>query len=342
LYSNACGKLNFDPESPDFTTDSVCRIASMSKLVTAISAMQLVEKKLIGLDEDVAKYVPELANKDILKGFEDDSTPILARQTKQMSLRCVSSTGLNLCCTLTPHRTLLTHSSGFAYDNFDPNILKWSASVGRTVDSGSMTKEGYTFPLIFEPGEGWMYGVGLDWAGHVVSVLSHCTLDEYIQKNICQVLGMSSTTFAISERPDLASRRARLAFRAAPRGPLAPDENPMPEPPAMYSGGAGLFSTVKDYTKLLSVLMEEDGSILTKESIRELFKPQFDAQMAQQLQFFFDGALHEVACPEYPRGTPVNHALGGAVNLEDIPGTRRKGSMMWSGSTNGHWVSLPS
>lgn len=87
LYSNAFGKLNFEDEAPPFTTDSVCWIASMTKLVTSVSALQLVEKGLIGLDDDVGQVIPELSKKEVLKGFQEDGTPILTSATKPLTLR---------------------------------------------------------------------------------------------------------------------------------------------------------------------------------------------------------------------------------------------------------------
>jgi len=89
LYANAAGVLNFDPNSPPFTLESVCYVASLTKLATSISVLQIVEKGLIGLDDDVGSLIPELAvgEKDILKGISDDGTPILAKTTKPITLR---------------------------------------------------------------------------------------------------------------------------------------------------------------------------------------------------------------------------------------------------------------
>lgn len=87
LYSNAFGKLNFESNSPPFTANSVCWVASLTKLMTAVSAMQLVEKGMIGLDDDMGKICPQLSNKDVLKGFEENGKPILEKQSKPISLR---------------------------------------------------------------------------------------------------------------------------------------------------------------------------------------------------------------------------------------------------------------
>jgi CubicO group peptidase (beta-lactamase class C family) len=87
LYSNAQAKLNFESDSPPFTTDSVRLIASMANMLTTVSVMQLVEKDRVGLGDYVGDVVPYLKDVDILKGFLDDGKPILEKKTKAITLR---------------------------------------------------------------------------------------------------------------------------------------------------------------------------------------------------------------------------------------------------------------
>jgi CubicO group peptidase (beta-lactamase class C family) len=222
---------------------------------------------------------------------------------------------------------------------FDPILVKWSKSTGRTIDNNSYSLEGYTTPLVFEPGEGWVYGVSLDWVGHLVSVLAGSTFEAYLTEHILAPLEMTSTTFRIAERPDLIARRAAIALRTEPTAPLSIEiPDPVPETPPMASGGSGLFSTANDYAKLLGALVAGGGGILKADSIRELCQPQLSD--TRSLMQTLDSPFRAFFCPEYPPGMPANYALGGAVNLEDIPGKRRKGSMMWSGMANPHWVSV--
>jgi len=230
---------------------------------------------------------------------------------------------------------LLTHSSGFCYDKFDPDMVKWSASIGRSVDWQSNTIEGFTFPLKFEPGSSWTYGVGSDWAAIVVETLSGSTLEEYCQHNIFTPLGLSSSTFLISQHPQLASRRASVVYRSTGKATFRSGSDPGPRAPKQIGGGSGLYTTAEDYAKLLGALVSNDPRILQPQSIKELFRPQLINPGA--LQAFCDGPSHNLFCPEFPRGLPVDYALGGMVNLEDVAGKRRKGSMMWSGYTNPHW-----
>ena len=82
------GKLNFEGDSPRFGEDSVCWVASLAKLVTAVSVMQLVEKGLIGLDDDVGKIAPQLASIEILTGFDTAGSPVMEKKNKPITLRC--------------------------------------------------------------------------------------------------------------------------------------------------------------------------------------------------------------------------------------------------------------
>ena len=235
---------------------------------------------------------------------------------------------------------LLTHSSGLGYDGFDPTLVEWAKAAGRTVDTNSYSLEGYTVPLVFEPGEGWVYGVSLDWVGHLVSVLTNTTFEDYLYKHIFTPLGMSSTTFRLAQRPDLVKARAAIGLRATPTAPLtAGGSDPVPTEPEMAGGGSGLFSTAADYAKLLGALIAGGGGILQPETVREMCQPQLPDNKYLMMNFE-NPYLHDVFCCEYSAGTPANYALGGAVNLEDLPEKRRKGSIMWSGMSNPHWVSF--
>ena len=196
--------------------------------------------------------------------------------------------------------------------------------------------EGFTAPLKFQPGDGWVYGVGIDRAGHIVQTISGLSFEDYMEKHILKPLGMSSTTFRLHKRPDLMQRRAPIGYRTAPSSPLSAGPTPVPDSPSMLSGGSGLYSTANDYAKVLVALLSGGGGLLKPESVQHLR----DAQLPDNkyLMEKFHGSLHDAFCPEYPLGMPASYGLGGALNLEDIPQKRRKGSLMWSGMANTHWV----
>lgn len=196
--------------------------------------------------------------------------------------------------------------------------------------------EGFTIPLKFQPGDGWVYGVGIDWAGHVLETLSGLSIDDYMEEHIFKPLGMTSTTFRMPKRPDLAELRAAIGYRAAPGGRLSAGPTPIPDSPSMASGGSGLYSTADDYAKILTAVLTGGGGLLKPESLQQLRDPQLPEN--KYLMAEFHGPWHDAICPEYPVGMPASYGLGGALNLEDVPQKRRKGSMMWSGMANTHWV----
>ena len=193
--------------------------------------------------------------------------------------------------------------------------------------------EGYTLPLIFQPGDAWAYGVGVDWAGFVLEELTGQTLEDYMLENIWKPSGMHSTTFYVNVRTNLANRKATIGIRAVPGAVLTAGHEPLPDRPQKCSGGSGLYSTANDYSRFLSTLLQ--GNLLTTEMVNELFSPQLSDTTV--LSAIFDSPFHDALCPEYPVNLPVNYSLGGALNLEDIPGKRKKGSLMWSGMSNTHW-----
>ena len=157
-----------------------------------------------------------------------------------------------------------------------------------------------------------------------------------MQQHIFGPLGMSSTTFRIAKRHDLAEKCAVMGFRAAPRGPLTPGKAPIPESPPKDGGGSGLYSTANDYAKLLGALLKGGNGLLKVESVKELCRPQLPD--TRYLMATFDSEYRDGFCCEYPMGLQANYGLGGAINVQDVPEKRRKGSMMCSGLANLHWV----
>lgn len=220
---------------------------------------------------------------------------------------------------------------------FDPDLIRWRTLQGIKPDAKPTTFDAYKLPLKFQPGDGWVYGVSTDWAGRVVEILTGFSLEDYFQQNIFQPLGLKSTTFRIGAHPELHARRAAVSLRSVPRGPLVATSNPQPDNPPFDGGGQGLHSTATDYTKILGALLDGGRGILQESTIRDLNQPQLPDSTALEGHIF--GEYHLTFAPEYPKGLSINHGLVGLLNLEDIPGKRRAGSLTWSGVTNPRWVS---
>jgi CubicO group peptidase (beta-lactamase class C family) len=317
---------------------TLCWLASQGKIVTSVAAMQIVEKGLITLDDDCGRYVPALANKDIIVGFEGDEAttgaefnpitnifsfknprkPILKKATKPITLRL-----------------LLSHSAGFQYDFMNPMIQEYLAYNGRTPQIPDHMSH-YDQPLAFEPGSSWAYGTGIDWAGQVVEAISKQTLEEYIQENICSKIGMKNTTFHPNTRPDLPPRM-EIGYRV-PGAPLSTGPAPIPSPVKDALGGVGLYSTAEDYKIFLAALLSDEHPLLSAKSLKEFFRPQAPNRKALMGQM--QGVFRQFMAGDFLPETEADYSLGGAVNLTAIEGRREAESVQWSGMSSPHWVSF--
>jgi CubicO group peptidase (beta-lactamase class C family) len=234
-------------------------------------------------------------------------------------------------------RNLLTHTSGFAYDVTDPDLTRWAESINRTENAQTWSVEGFTVPLKFAPGTGWIYGIGIDWAGYVLETITNQTLASYCQEHIFDPLGMNSTTFDPDNFEGFETRSADFAVGSDSNVyDLVPGTSIVPESHVMDSGGAGLFGSTADFAKFLSATLR--GDLLQPYTHELLFKSQLTPIEIEALNEALSHREWDYWVPEmYPYGIPLDHSLGGVINLQDSPGRRRRGSLMWSGATNGRW-----
>src|SRR5262249_24201563 len=140
-------------------TDAIFRIASMTKPVTSVAAMQLVEQHRLVLDDPAQKYLPEFSD---LKGFETFDAA-----TGAYTLRPAAKT--------VTVRHLLTHTSGLGYGFTSATVRDFKPKAGERYAAG---------PLLFEPGTQWVYGTGIDWVGRIVEKISGQPLDAYFRERI--------------------------------------------------------------------------------------------------------------------------------------------------------------
>jgi CubicO group peptidase (beta-lactamase class C family) len=158
LYEGAFGTR--DVSGTLVRTDSLFQIASMTKAVTTVAALQLVEQGKVDLGEPVSRHLPVLADLDVLEGVDADGMPRLRPARTPITLR-----------------HLLTHTSGFCYDTWDGDMFRYASRNS----ASPPTKPG---PLMFEPGKRWQYGPSVDWAGRLVEALSGTTLEQYFQEDL--------------------------------------------------------------------------------------------------------------------------------------------------------------
>jgi CubicO group peptidase (beta-lactamase class C family) len=228
-------------------------------------------------------------------------------------------------------------------DNADPDLMKWSHAVGRKSSCMDYTIDGWCVPLRFPPGEGWYYGGATELAGVAVERISGMNLSDYMAESVYKPLDMRDTTFyrqSLEERA--ADRAAACCSRDPETGVIHIIPTPVPADPPLLSLGSGLYMTAADHIKALQSLLRSgagDGGLLSKETVDEMFRPQLKDSQRAVLKMVTD-MFHNSMVPEFPAGMPLDHGISGIINLEDTPGKRRKGSMMWHGMANGRWVGV--
>ena len=208
--------------------DAIFAIASMTKPITSVAVMQLVETGKVKLDEPAATYLPELAAVPVLEdgALRAPKGPITVRQ-------------------------LLTHTSGFGYEFLNKELHDYAAQ-GK-VPSVMAGGEGFMkAPLMLDPGTRWEYGINTDWLGKLVERVSGQSLEAYFRQAIFAPLGMDDTFFNVP--PDKQPRVAGVYQRTAD-GALAEQPRPPAKPVEFFSGGGGLHSTAADYVRFARAMM---------------------------------------------------------------------------------------
>jgi CubicO group peptidase (beta-lactamase class C family) len=165
------------------------------------------------------------------------------------------------------------------------------------------------------------------------------SLGEYFQKYIFDPLGVTSTTFDLTTRPDLTPRLATIATRTPTRDLVTIPAPIIPSPPIDHCGGIGLYSTAEDYIKILTAVLTKDPRILKPESVEGLFTPQLKDNGKHLMKALEDPIWQSVLAKNVPRGMKATYGLGGMLNLEGTPTGRKPGAIQWGGMPNLFWVS---
>ncbi|WP_170381142.1 serine hydrolase domain-containing protein [Ruegeria atlantica] len=251
VYFHSCGQRSIENNLP-FQRDTIARIYSMTKPVTTVALMMLVERGLFHLDAQLSEFIPEFANMQAL-------VPGAQRldQTEPAP-------------TPTLHE-LLTHTSGLSYP-FNPGILPAAMDEQDLIfrpDQGLLENRVLDLsrlPLAFQPGTRWEYSVAIDVLGRVIEIVSGKTLDEFFAKEIFEPLGIQETGFSVPSGAGdrLASLYTPLAgdamaLNAAKTGGdtlrLVDQAGKSPfEKASTFSGGGGLVSTIDDFSCFAEML----------------------------------------------------------------------------------------
>jgi methyl acetate hydrolase len=316
IYEGAAGPRAVGSSDP-VTPDTLFRIASMTKMVATVAALQLQERGLLDLDAPVEQYLPEFAGLQVLEGFDGDEPRLRAPATQA-----------------TVHH-LVTHTSGLAYWFFNADIVRWEEATGTpNVLSGS--KEIFAAPLVADPGTRYEYGINTDWLGRVVEAASGQSLDDYLAEHILGPLGMTSTTFLMSD--EQRARSVPVHLRGED-GAWQASELDWSQEPEWWAGGHGLHSTPRDYLRFQRMLLGAgtlDGTkILEAATVDRAFTNQIgELDFPAEIRTADPGST-----ADFNAGPGFKWGLGLLLNSEQQPGMRAAGSGAWAGIFNTHfWV----
>ncbi|KAL5374959.1 hypothetical protein DPSP01_011539 [Paraphaeosphaeria sporulosa] len=323
VYKYVAGFNGATENAPDLSPDQVYWIASCTKLVASIAALQCVERGLITLDESLSEHLPELTSQPIIATSGEKEFFEMREATNPITLR-----------------QLLTHSSGIVYDWLNPTLSMWRSSRGEIAQLPftGRTNE-ISYPRIAEAGEAWNYGTNLDWASLLVERLTKIPFEDHVTQNIAEPLGIKSWTWHLSRKPEVAQELMQMSERQAD-GTLAPSKTPIWEEPEAERGGAGMYSTIDDYMRMLADTLKECPTILKKETMDLMFTPQFEEGSKLQR------SMWDIACAPVVglsmEGVSPNQGLGGFLTTHDIDRSdfsKPKGTLGWHGMANLAWNS---
>lgn len=251
VFHKAYGYNDLDTKAP-LDKNGIFRIASQTKAITTVAAMILWEEGKFSIDDPVSKYIPSFANATLLENFNSkDTTYTTIPAKRQITIR-----------------DLLTHTSGMGYPGigtaeanaiYSKNKITGGVGVKDQKLSEVMNHLG-TLPLLFQPGEKWMYGVNTDVLGYLIELWSGMTLEEFFTQRIFKPLGMDDTYFNV---PQEKSSRLVNFFQEDSTGVKkqdnvfdgALDMNFPLQKHTYFSGGGGLSSTIYDYAVFLQMLL---------------------------------------------------------------------------------------
>ncbi|CAG8903624.1 unnamed protein product [Penicillium salamii] len=300
-YNKAFGTrtLLSGAKQPQALTD-VLYLASATKLITTIAALQCVEEGLLTLNDDLSTLAPELS-KQVLASFKDGA-PQLETPSHPITLKM-----------------LLTHSAGTTYHFMDPLIGKWREQFTNETSTQQSVSDLFCYPLSFQPGTSWMYGPGLDWAGLIIERVTGVTLMEYIQTHIFDPLGISDGQFYPVTREDSGGGGD---MNARTKGDF---------------GGHGLFLPGCDYIKILHSLLANDGKLLRGDSVEDMFRHHLSDEATVGHREALGGPAGVFFRVGTEVGARVGHGLGGLVTLEDVEGWYGEGTLTWGGGLTLAW-----
>jgi methyl acetate hydrolase len=312
LYNEAFGVSSTLRNRP-MTKDTIFNMASMTKPVTSVAIMMLVDEGKLKLDDEVAKYLPKYKDPVVISKFNEADASYETRPARRP-------------ITI---RHLLTHTSGIGYGFASPMLTKIMQKSGKTE---------LDLPLLFDPGDSWAYGASTRVLGNVVEFISGQKIDAFLESRILQPLGMHDSSYLV---PTTKYQRVVAVNARGADGKFV--ERPMPATlPASVAGDGGLYGTASDYGLFLRMLLNHgklgDRRILSEKSAKAMLESHTGNVVVQP---------QESAIPTLSRNFPTGAGkdrwgLGFQLAAEKLPNRRTPGSGTWAGIFNTHFFIDPS
>ena len=309
LYRRALGVTGVGSNKP-MVTDGIFRIHSMTKPITSLALMMLVERGEVDLDAPASRYLADLREREVLVSVDTTENRALTRPpSREITVR-----------------DLLRHTSGFAYTFSNHELLAMEENGGIG---------GRAQPILHDPGERWTYGVGTAFVGWIVEEVSKQALPDFLRAEIFEPLGMNDTSFNLG--PSEIDRLVDLARRVD--GVVTSG----PRPDSLVGqgrGDGGLVSTADDYARFIQLILgrgELDSvRLLSEAAVEEMSRNQLEGITVIEQP----GAIPNLSRPFPPAGAGQDgFSLAFQVSTEEVEDRRRPGSLSWSGLGNAHfWV----
>jgi CubicO group peptidase (beta-lactamase class C family) len=287
--------------------DAIFAIASMTKPVTSVAIMQLVEAGKIKLDEPAATYAPELKDVQVLENgnLRPPRSPPTIRQ-------------------------LLSHTSGFAYEFMNAQIRDYVAA-GKLKSMALGDDQFLKAPLVFDPGTRWEYGISVDWLGRIVENVSGESLEKYFRTHIFDPLHMPDSFFDV---PPEKQARMVAVYQRKEDGTLAELPKQPVTPKKFYSGGGGLYSTASDYLRFTRALLAGGKPVLKPETVAMMGQNQIGDLKLEPLPSLMPQFIKGRVAPPGDK-----FGLGFALNSQAEEGGRGPNTMVWGGVYNtAFWI----
>lgn len=298
------------------TENTLFRIFSMTKGIGSTAAMILIDRGQLKLDDLVEDILPNFGQLQLLAGFDGD-TPRFRPPAAKATIR-----------------HLATHTSGLVYPTWNSDMATYFRLTGQALPNQGK-RSTFELPLVFDPGERWDYGIGIDWLGQVVEAIDGRKIDAFCRDEIFEPLGMKDTVFELT--PELNGQLADVTVKGKD-GRFSVIDLSLPPKPEFYGMGHALYSTASDYLNFLRMFLNR-GTLNGQQVLRPAA---VDTMLANHIAPLEITRLDSVSPKQsadfdfFP-GVQKSHSLGFLRMDEDVQGMRSVGSQGWAGLLNSHY-----